>query len=53
MVAIAVPVYDTDKRFVASLAFHGPVPRLDIDKAVANLDVLLDAAEKLKHALFS
>ncbi len=53
MVAIAVPIYDTKNRFVAALACHGPRPRFDIEAAIASKDILTEAAERLKHALFS
>lgn len=53
MVAIAVPVHDTQNRFVAALACHGPRPRFNLETAIANRSILLDSAEKLKHALFS
>lgn len=52
MVAIAVPVRDAGGRYVASLAFHGPTPRMSVEKALANRKVLTDAAERLREALF-
>lgn len=52
MVAIAVPVTDPDGRFVASLAFHGPVPRITVDHAIERKDVLLYGAQRLGRALF-
>ncbi|MGI9371472.1 MAG: IclR family transcriptional regulator [Hyphomicrobiales bacterium] len=51
MVAIAVPVIDTQGRFVAALAFHGPTIRLSIDNLIARKGVLIDAAKQLTHAL--
>jgi DNA-binding IclR family transcriptional regulator len=53
LVALAVPVTDPQGRFVAALAFHGPVPRITIEKAIARKDVLLEGAEKLRDVLFS
>lgn len=53
MVAIAVPIKDIQGRFVASLAFHGPSQRLDIETLISRKDVLLDGAAKLQAALFS
>ena len=51
MVAIAVPVMDTEGRFLAALAFHGPTQRVSRDSAVARLDVLQQAASQLSHAI--
>ncbi len=53
MVAIAVPVTDTSGRFIAALAFHGPTSRLSIKDAIDRRQVLLDAANRLRHALFA
>ena len=53
MVAIAVPVTDPNKRFVAALAFHGPTQRITIDQAIARKDILLEGAQNLKQALFA
>ncbi|KMW60305.1 Transcriptional regulator, IclR family [Candidatus Rhodobacter oscarellae] len=52
MVAIAVPVLDTQGRYFASLAFHGPVQRMALDEAVTQLPVLQAGAERLRTALF-
>ncbi len=53
MVAIAVPIRDTQGRFVAALAFHGPAQRVSLTEAVANRAILLDGARRLTAALFS
>ena len=53
MVAIAVPVRDSDGRFVAALAFHGPVQRITIESAIARKDVLTDGARRLSEVLFA
>lgn len=47
MVAIAVPVVDSEGRFLAALAFHGPCMRLDLDKLLEGKPVLLEAARRL------
>ena len=47
MVAIAVPVLDSQGRFLAALAFHGPCMRLTLDKLVEGKPVLLEAARRL------
>lgn len=51
MVAIAVPVLDSQKRFLAALAFHGPLIRLSIESAVSRLPVLQSAAKQLAELL--
>ena len=53
MVALAVPVTDGDGRYMAALAFHGPTPRLTIDKALDHLDLLRGAASDLTRLIFS
>ncbi len=52
MVAIAVPVRDAAGRFVAALAFHGPVQRINAETAIARKDILADGARRLTSALF-
>jgi len=52
MVAIAVPVTDQSGRFLAALAYHGPSSRLNLPSAVARLDVLTDAAVRLRDVLY-
>lgn len=53
MVAIAVPVTDPKGRYVAALAFHGPVQRISINSMIERKQHLLDGAERLKTALFA
>jgi len=53
MVAIAVPVNDTTGRYAASLAFHGPIQRIDLDEAIERREVLLNGARRLSEAIFS
>lgn len=52
MVAIAVPVTDVNGRFVASLAFHGPIQRLSIEDMESRKEHLFEGAEALSTALF-
>lgn len=52
MIAIAVPVTDPHGRYLAGLAYHGPVQRMSLGEAVDRKDVLLDAASKLSRVLF-
>ncbi len=53
MVAIAVPIRDDKGRFAAALAFHGPTQRISIEDAIARKSILVDAALRLRDALFS
>lgn len=53
MVALAVPVTDPQGRYVASLAFHGPSPRLTVEQAISQKDTLQDGALKLQGILFT
>jgi len=52
MVAMAVPILDERGRYVASLAFHGPVQRLTYEDAWAKRQVLIDAAQLMRDVLF-
>lgn len=52
MVAIAVPVTDSEGRFGAALAFHGPRQRITPDGAIDRLGPLLIGAKRLGHAIF-
>jgi len=51
MVAIAVPVLDHQRRYIASLAFHGPKQRIDLKDAIARKDILINGAQRLSDAL--
>lgn len=51
LVGLAVPVRDRDGRVLAGLAVHGPIPRLDIERALGFLPDLRDAAGRLGAAL--
>ncbi len=53
MVAIAVPVCDPSGKFLAALAFHGPIQRLSTATALKNRDILLEGANRLTKAIFS
>lgn len=52
MVALAVPVTDPNGRYAASLAFHGPMPRLTLDICLGHLGALQQAARDLSSVLF-
>lgn len=52
MVAIAVPIFDPNGRYCASVAFHGPIQRISIDGAISRISVLQAASKKLTEAMF-
>lgn len=52
MFAVSVPVHNSQGRYTASLAVHGPTVRLDIGKKDSVKDVLLRASADLTDALF-
>ena len=47
MIALAVPVQDTNRRLMATLSFHAPTQRFDIDRALTFLRPLKEAAHDL------
>ena len=51
MAAIAVPVFDTAGRYMASLGVHGPVPRYSVDRATSFAPLLEAAARDLAEVL--
>lgn len=53
MIALAVPITDTNGRFVAALAMHGPTQRLSIDLLISQVKLIQDAANRLSKDLFS
>lgn len=53
MVAIAVPVLDANSKYCASLAVHGPVQRMSLEKAQGFHECLVDAAKALQGELFA
>lgn len=50
MVAIAVPITDSNGKFLASLATHGPIVRMSLDQALAHAERLRNAVLELNHA---
>ena len=52
MVALSVPVKNSSGRYVASLAFHGPIIRISTDTILDHLDTLLEASADLRELLF-
>lgn len=53
MVAVSVPITDSMGRICATLAVHGPLPRLSIDKALSNVPAMRAAAQRLEATLCS
>lgn len=51
MVALANPVKDAHGRMVASLAFHAPTPRMNLEAALSHLDTLREAAWELSRII--
>ena len=51
LVALAVPVTDETGRFIAAIAFHGPVQRLTPEAALSHLPVLQNAALEIRGTL--
>jgi DNA-binding IclR family transcriptional regulator len=51
MIAIAVPVLDSHRRYVAALGMHGPKQRFDLDNAL-NRQSLLVASAKIISQTF-
>jgi len=47
MVALAVPILDPKKRFIAAVAFHGPTQRLTKDVLMQHLPAMNDVAARL------
>mgnify|MGYP001602074354 FL=1 len=52
MVAMAVPILDECGRYVASLAFHGPIQRLTYEDVWSKRQVLIDGARLMRDVLF-
>ncbi|MDA9251854.1 hypothetical protein N9P65_02305 [Alphaproteobacteria bacterium] len=49
MIAIAVPVLDSQRRYVAALAIHGPKQRFNLDDALARRGLLAEAAKVISQ----
>lgn len=47
MIAVAVPIADPQGRLMATLSFHAPTQRFDIEKAIGYLDALKQASSEL------
>ncbi len=53
MIAVAVPVKDGKSRYCASIAFHAPTQRMNLESALECKDFLLEGAKVLGGELFS
>ena len=51
MIALAVPVQDTNQRLMATLSFHAPTQRFDIARALEYLEPLKAAARDLSKLI--
>lgn len=51
MIAMAVPVRDSDRRYVGALAFHGPIQRVALEDAISKKDILVEGAARLSISL--
>ncbi|CTQ49117.1 IclR family transcriptional regulator [Jannaschia donghaensis] len=47
MIAVAVPIEDQNGRLLATLSFHAPTVRIDLERALGYLPLLKDAARQL------
>lgn len=53
MTAIAVPVRDPAGRYVASVAFHGPVQRIPLSLLESKVQTVLDTSARLTEVMFA
>lgn len=53
MVAVAVPIFDDQRRLVSTLSAHAPLQRNDLSALVANVETLKSAAAQLSELLQS
>ena len=51
MVAVSVPINDTTGRICATLAVHGPIPRLTMEMAKSHVPSMREAAERLEATI--
>ena len=51
MCALAVPVNDSDGKFLAALAYHGPTQRLNVETLVDHLETMREGAAKLAELM--
>lgn len=47
MIALAVPIMESNDRLMATLSFHAPTQRFDVARAVTYVDALRDASREL------
>lgn len=51
MIAIAVPIYDDQKRLVSTLSFHAPNQRLSLENAKTHVTKLQEASNQLTNLI--
>jgi IclR family transcriptional regulator, KDG regulon repressor len=51
MIAVAVPIVESNGRLLSTLSFHAPVQRLPLDQAVSFLPVMRTAAAELSNLI--
>ncbi len=51
MIAVAVPIYESNGRLMATLSFHAPTMRFNIERAHDHLDALRAAASELSQLI--
>ncbi|MBY4893458.1 IclR family transcriptional regulator [Rhodobacteraceae bacterium N5(2021)] len=47
MIALAVPILESNDRLMATLSFHAPTQRFDVARAITYLDALREASQEL------
>ncbi|OAN76255.1 ArsR family transcriptional regulator [Jannaschia sp. EhC01] len=47
MIALAVPILESNERLMATLSFHAPTQRFDVARAITYLDALREASQEL------
>lgn len=51
LIAVAVPISDTNGRLMSTLSFHAPEQRLTLEDAIGHVDLLKDSAAQLTSLL--
>ncbi|MEM7300635.1 MAG: IclR family transcriptional regulator [Pseudomonadota bacterium] len=53
MVAMAMPVLDENGRYLASLAFHGPIQRVTLENILELREPLANAVKQMSHTILA
>lgn len=51
MIALGVPILDSNQRFISTLSFHAPVQRLSLDEAMKHLEILKTTSKSLSELI--